>query len=262
MKKRVWEILDVAKPGDRASRAFDLFILSLIGLNVVALVLGTVRPVYEVAPALFNGFELFSVAVFTVEYLLRVWSCTASPRFSSPLRGRLRFAVTPLALIDLCAILPFYLPFLGIDLRFVRAVRLTRLFRVMKVARYSEAIRTFGRVFAAKKEELLISVFVMSLLLLFASSVAYFAENEAQPNKFSSIPAAMWWAVSTLTTVGYGDVCPVTALGKVVAAIVAVLGIGMFALPTAILGAGFVEELQSRKRRQTVCPHCGRDLSE
>ena len=163
MRKRTWEILDVAKTGDKASRAFDIFILSLIALNVVALVLGTVQRVYEKAPRLFEGFELLSVAAFTVEYVLRIWSCTISERFASPVRGRLRFAVTPLALVDLLAILPFDLPFLGVDLRFVRAVRLTRLFRVMKVARYSQALRTFGRVFRTKKEELLVAVFVMML---------------------------------------------------------------------------------------------------
>ncbi len=260
VRKRTWEILDVAKQGDRASRAFDIFILSLIALNVVALVLETVRPVYARAPRLFDGFEVFSVVAFTVEYVLRIWSCTVLERFASPVRGRLRFAVTPMALVDLFAILPFYLPFLGVDLRFVRAVRLTRLLRVMKLTRYSEALRAFGRVFKAKKEELLVAAFVMFLLLLFAASLMYFAENDAQPEHFSSIPAAMWWGVATLTTVGYGDVCPVTTLGKVIAAIVSVLGIAMFALPTGILGAGFVEELRARSRLARKCPHCGKHL--
>ncbi|HPD13817.1 MAG TPA: ion transporter [Planctomycetota bacterium] len=260
MRKRTWEILDVAKPGDKASRAFDIFILWLIAANVVALVLETVRPIHAAAPLLFDGFEVLSVVAFTIEYVLRLWSCTVSERFARPLRGRLRFAVTPMALVDLLAILPFYLPFFGVDLRFVRAVRLTRLFRVMKVARYSEALRTFSRVFRAKKEELLVAAFVMVLLLLFASSLMYFAENEDQPERFSSIPAAMWWGVATLTTVGYGDVCPVTTAGKLIAAIVSVVGIAMFALPTGILGAGFVEEV-ARKRWPRVCPHCGKELS-
>jgi voltage-gated potassium channel len=111
-----------------------------------------------------------------------------------------------------------------------------------------------------KREELLVTLFVLLLLLLFASSLIYFAEHDAQPDIFSSIPAAMWWAVATLTTVGYGDVYPVTTVGKLVASVIAVLGIGMFALPTGILGAGFVEELQSRKRRPRTCPHCGKSL--
>jgi len=258
----VHEILEVTAPGDRASRAFDLFILSLIALNVAALILETVQPIYEKAPKLFKWFETVSVGIFSVEYVLRVWSCTAAPRFASPVRGRLRFAVTPLALIDLFAVLPFYLPFVGVDLRFIRAVRLVRLFRVMKVARYSQAIRTLGRVVSAKKEELLVTLFILCLLLLFASSLLYFAERQAQPEHFTSIPAAMWWGITTLTTVGYGDIYPVTPLGKVIASVIAILGIGMFALPTGILGAGFVEEIQARKRKPKVCPHCGKEIVE
>jgi len=261
LKERLWEILDVAKPGDRASRAFDISILTLIALNVAALVLDSVQSIHQQLGAFFDVFEVISVAVFSAEYLLRVWSCTASPRYASPLWGRVRFALTPLALVDLSAVLPFYLPFLGVDLRFMRAVRLTRLFRVMKVARYSQAVRTIGRVFAARKEELGVTVFVMLLLLLMASCLMYFAESDSQPDKFSSIPATMWWAVATLTTVGYGDVCPITPLGKVIAGVVSVLGIGMFALPTGILGAGFLEEVRSRKQKKaTICPHCGKEL--
>ena len=262
MRRRVHQILEVAAPGDFLSKIFDIFILSLIALNVTALVLETVEPIYAKAPALFRWFEVVSVAIFTIEYLLRIWSCVEAPRYTSSVRGRLRFAVTPLALIDLFAVLPFYLPFLGVDLRFIRAVRLVRLFRVLKVARYSKAIKTLGRVMSAKKEELLISLFVLLLLLLLSSSLIYFAEHDAQPEHFSSIPAAMWWGVATLTTVGYGDVCPVTPVGKLLASMIAILGIGMFALPTGILGAGFVEEIQARKRGRTVCPHCGKEIAD
>jgi len=261
LRKRIWEILDVARPEDKASRAVHLFILSLIALNVVALILETVRDVHGSAPRLFRAFEVFSVAAFTVEYVLRVWSCTASEQFARPVRGRLAFARTPLAVIDLWAILPFYLPWLGVDLRFMRSVRFSRFFRVMKIARYSHTLRVFGRVFRRKKAELVAVAFIMFLLLLLASSAMYFAEGEAQPEQFSSIPASMWWGIMTLTTVGYGDVYPVTPLGKIISGLVAVLGVGAFALPAGILGAGFVEEMQSRRRRRAVCPHCGRELS-
>lgn len=262
MRKRLYEILEVAAPGDRASRAFDIFILSLIALNVTALVLETVEAVHAKAPALFNWFERVSVAIFTVEYLLRIWSCTESPNHAAPIRGRLRFAVRPMPLIDLFAVLPFYLPFLGVDLRFIRAVRLVRLFRILKVARYSTALKTVGRVMSTKKEELVITLFVLLLLLLLSSSLIYFAEHDAQPERFPSIPAAMWWGVATLTTVGYGDVYPVTPLGKLLASAIAILGIGMFALPTGILGAGFVEQIKARKRVPKTCPHCGKPIAE
>ena len=262
LKKRAYEILEVAHPGDRASRVFDIFILSLIAANVAALILESVESIRSKGPSLFQWFEAVSVAIFTLEYVLRVWSCTSSPEHAAPVKGRLRFMLTPLALIDLFAVLPFYLPFTGIDLRFIRAVRLVRLFRVMKVARYSNAVRTLGRVLKAKKEELAVTVFVLLLLLLFASTIMYHAEREAQPEHFGSIPASMWWAVATLTTVGYGDVYPVTSVGKAIASVIAILGIGMFALPTGILGAGFVEEVQSKKRQPIVCPRCGHEIRD
>jgi len=264
LKKRMHEILDVAGAGDTASRVFGIFIVSLISLNIVALVLETVQSAYDLCPGFFRVFEVVSVLIFTAEYLLRLWSCTVMRNYSSPIGGRLRFAVSPLALIDLLAVLPFYLPFLGIDLRFVRAVRLFRLFRIAKLGRYSQAVRTLGKVFVAKKEELGITFFVLLILLLLSSCLMYFAEHDAQPEAFSSIPAAMWWSVTTLTTVGYGDICPVTIGGKALAAVVAILGIGVFALPTGIIGAGFVEEMQARKKRQhtRTCPHCGGQLSD
>jgi voltage-gated potassium channel len=164
-----------------------------------------------------------------------------------------------MALIDLVAILPFYLPFARMDLRSMRVVRVMRIFRLAKLGRYSESLQTLQRVFKAKKEQLADTVFILLVLLVMASSLMYFAENHVQPDKFSSIPAAMWWAVSTLTTVGYGDVYPFTTAGKIIASVIAVLGIGMFALPTGILGAGFVEEREQRKRHLR-CPHCGKEF--
>jgi len=260
LKRRVYEVLEVAPPGDRASRVFDIFILCLIGLNVLALVAETVESIHIRAPTFFKWFETVSVIIFTVEYLLRLWSCTAATAYALPVRGRLRFAVTPLAVVDLLAVLPFYLPFIGIDLRFIRAIRLFRLFRVAKLGRYSTALRTLGRVAAARKAELLITVFMLGLLMVLASSAMYFIEHDAQPEAFSSIPATMWWAVATLTTVGYGDIYPVTALGKALGAAIAILGIGMFALPTGILGAAFVEEIQKPSATPRICPHCGRPI--
>ncbi len=260
LKKRVYEIVEVAAPGDRVSRVFDIFILSLIALNVVALAAETVQPIYENSPQLFKWFELVSVVIFSAEYILRLWSCTVSPKYSSSAGGRIRFALTPLALFDLLAILPFYVPVLAIDLRFMRALRLFRLFRLAKLGRYVEALRVLGRVFMRKKEELLITLFFLFLLLLLASSLMYFTENKAQPETFSSIPSSMWWGVATLAKVSYGDIRPVTLLGKFLASVTAILGIGMFALPTGILGAAFVEEIQNRGREAQVCPHCGKKV--
>ena len=260
LKNRVFYILDVSRPGDTLSRAFDIFIISLIGLNVMALMAETVEGIHESAPTFFRWFEVVSVLIFTIEYILRVWTCTEAPQYRSRVRGRIRFILTPLALIDFLAILPFYLPFIGFDLRSIRAVRLFRFFRVMRIARYSNALRILGRVFKAKKAELVTASFFLMILLIIASTFMYFVENASQPEVFSSIPAAMWWAATTITTVGYGDIYPITAGGKVIAAIISILGIGMFALPTGILGAGFVEEMQSRKDMVRKCPHCGENI--
>jgi len=260
IKKRLYEILEVAKQGDRASRAFDIFIMSLIFLNVVAFVIETVPAARESAGQMFWWFEVVSVLIFTVEYLLRVWTCVVDERFAPRLRGRLRFMATPLAVIDLLAILPFYLPFTGIDLRFIRAVRLFRIFRLLKLGRYIKSLKLIWTVICDKKRELVMTAAVAALLLLVASSLMYYVEGQQQPDKFTSIPATMWWAVATLTTVGYGDIYPVTPLGRLLGGIIAIIGIGMFALPTAILGSGFVEELQKRKSPVKTCPHCGKPM--
>ncbi len=263
LKTRIFGILE---PGDEDSKYFDPFIMGLIFLNVAAVVLETIDWLYLRYAFIFNAFDVFSVAVFTVEYLLRVWSCTANPEFQDSVRGRLRFMVTPLALIDLMAVLPFYLPFVFPDLRFMRALRLFRLLRVLKLVRYSDSLQTFVDVLRLKKEELLLMLFAIMILLVVSSSLMYDAEHEAQPEAFSSIPAAMWWGIVTLATVGYGDVYPVTPWGKLIGSIVVILGIGLFALPTGVLASGFAEVLARRKEEQKkagmICPHCGRHIGD
>ena len=260
IRKRVWEIIEVAQPNDTTSKYFDIFILALIFLNVVAVILESVVALEQRFHLAFEVFEYFSVVVFTLEYFARIWSCVEHPRYAKAVTGRLRHLIHPLSLIDLIAILPFYLSFVYVDLRMIRILRLLRIFRVAKLTRYSSSLRLFGRVFKDKKEELLLTFMLMVGLVVVVSSLMYFAENEAQPDKFPDIPSAMWWSVVTLTTVGYGDVYPVTVLGKICAGVSAILGVGMFALPTGILGASFVEEIQKQKARRNCCPHCGGEL--
>ena len=260
IKERTNEILDKAQAGDRTSRLIDLFIMGLIVLNVVAVILETVEAVLVSYGWLFEVFDAFSVGVFTIEYLMRMWSCTADDRFARPVRGRLRYFFTPLALVDLIAILPFYLPLVTtVDLRVLRAMRLLRLF---KLGRYSTSLQTLANVLRKHSGELLVTLFVLLIMLVIASTLMYFAENSAQPHAFSSIPSSMWWGIVTLTTVGYGDTYPVTGVGKVLGAVIALLGIGMFALPAGILGSGFAEEIDRRKKEGGICPHCGREMEE
>jgi voltage-gated potassium channel len=258
-KTRVFEILEASKAANLPSKVFDIFIIILISLNVLAVVLETVKSLKPNWGRFFEIFELISIIIFTVEYLLRLWSCNSDKQYSGRILGRMKFTFTPLAIIDLVAILPFYLPMLiGVDLRFVRALRLFRIFRVFKFGRYSQSLRSIANMLRAKKEELVITGFTIFIMLIVVSSVIYYFEHEAQPEAFSSIPAAMWWGVASLTTVGYGDIYPVTAVGKFLAGVIAVLGIGLFALPAGIIASGFIEEFQKKKGKRTICPHCGK----
>lgn len=242
--------------GGRLGYLVDWFIMTLIAANVLAVMLETVNSLAAQYHPIFHWFERVSVMIFTIEYAARLWSAVETADYDGPITGRLRFASRPLLIVDLLAILPFYLAIVGItaELRFLRALRLIRLLRLLKLARYSRSLQALSRVLRNKKPDILIAVFANSVLLVIASSVMYYAENPAQPEAFSSIPQTLWWGVVTLTTVGYGDVTPVTPLGQLLGAITAILGVGLFALPASILASGFVEEAVGETRR---CPHCG-----
>ena len=264
LKSSVYEIIEEAAPGNRVSEIFDVCLIALISLNVVALIVGTVERIHQLSPRAFFLFEAISVAIFSVEYLLRVWSCTVNPKYSHPVWGRLRFILSPLALIDLLAILPIYIVFFvnlhGLDLRFLRVVRL--LARIVRLGRYFSSLRTLGRVLHTKRGELLAVVSVLLIMLVMTSSLIFFAEHDAQPEEFASIPEAMWWSIITLTTVGYGDVFPVTVAGRLLAGAIAIVGIGLFALPAGILGSGFMAELAKAEDAPVICPHCGEEILE
>lgn len=229
-------------------------------MNIIAIVLESVASIRQDYQQQFYLFELFSVIVFTVEYLLRVWTANVLPRYSSSVTGNIKYALTPLAVIDLLAILPFYLPLIGVDLRLLRMLRMFRVFRLFKIARYLKAIKLMKSVLDKKKEELVISLVFTIFLLLMASTLMYYIEHEAQPENFSSIPETMWWGIATLTTVGYGDIFPVTGLGRFLGGLIALIGIGLFALPTGILAAGFSEEISQSEIEKGNCPTCGHHL--
>lgn len=267
-KLRVFQIVEKAKPGDIPSQVFDHSIEVLIVLNITAVILESFSNIKTIYNQLFTTFELFSVIVFTAEYSLRVW--TADLRFpeKTKQKARIAFIFSGMAIIDLLAILPFYVPLtLRIDLRVLRILRLTRILRVLKLGRYSKSLALIGRVLKRSKADLAVTLFVTFLLLLLASSLMYFVENPAQPDKFPNIIASAWWTIITLTTVGYGDVYPITVLGKILGGIIALLGIGLVALPTGIISSGFMEEIRSnslkcatRNQNQIVCPHCERTI--
>jgi voltage-gated potassium channel len=267
LRRRIWELVEVMHgPDDDAILDwYDISLFVLICLNVTAVILESVEALQFNFSAYFWAFEVFSVAIFTAEYIVRIWACTADERYADPIWGRIRYAATPLVIIDFMAFAPFYLTGLPLDLRFLRALRLFRLLRVLKLGRYSKSVAVMGDVLRAKSADLVSSVLALSVMLVLSASVMYYAEHDAQPDKFASIPESMWWAVCTLTTVGYGDVFPVTAVGKVAASVISILGIGLFAIPTGILAAGY-SEAHAREKDLAVtdadtCPHCGGRLS-
>lgn len=263
IKRRVFEIVQIpSAPGDVAGRMFDVLIITLIVLNTLAVIAETVPGVAEAYGPWLRAFELFSVVVFIVEYVLRVWTANVDPSFAHPVTGRLRFMATPFAIIDVLAILPVF--FIGVDLRFVRVLRVLR---VLKLGRYSESMQLLGDVLRRSRRELMTTLFMVMLALILMSSFVYYAEREAQPEAFSSIPAAFWWGIITLTTTGYGDIVPVTVAGRVLGGVTVLLGVATIALPVGILSSAFVEELQARRKKAadarakgSACPHCGKTL--
>ena len=221
--------------------------------------LETVYSIYQRHHTLFKIVEVFSVIIFTAEYFLRIWSCTLNPKYAHPVTGRLKYIFSFEGLIDLLAIIPFYLPLIfEYDLRFLRILRLISFTRFLKLARYSKASKILARVVKDKKEELLLSVLITFFLIICASAVMYYAEHLAQPTKFKNIPQTLLWSVATLTTVGSG-VYPITTVGKILTACISMLGIGIFALPAGIMASGFSDTLQKQKKH-SVCPHCGKEI--
>lgn len=248
-RQRIARLLDSEPSAQHYGPWLNHFIVLLIALNLIAIVIESVASIHQQYRAEFWAFEVFSVSIFTLEYLARVWSCVdgSDARYQSGWRGRLRYIFSPLALIDLIAIVPFYLSlYLQIDLRFLRILRLLRIF---KLTRHLPAFGILLAVLRKESDALVSAMLILSLMLLIAASGIYLLESEVQPQAFASIPQSMWWAMATLTTVGYGDVVPITPLGKLFGGLIGLIGIGMVALPAAILASGFAEQLQLRRQR-------------
>ena len=246
IRKRIWEILEKGDPNDKVSFYTDIFLITLIIFNIIAVLLETVDSIYTLYSFEFLVFERFSTVVFLIEYILRIWVCVEEKIKKNKLITRLKYASTWPAIIDLLAVLSGLLPMIfEVDLRILRALRMLRL---LKFSRYFKVMNLLLGVLREEKQSFLAAMFLLTIAMLIASTGIYIFEKDAQPDKFGSIPEAMWWAVATLTTVGYGDVTPVTAMGKIFGAIITIIGIGTVALPSGILASGFSDQL---KRRQT-----------
>ena len=246
MKNLIFRLLEDSEKKHGAQPFVNLLIVGLIVLNSIAVALATVESYKVSYKDVFDTFEIFSVSFFTLEYILRVWICTerAEKNYKHPIKGRLRYIFSPFAIIDLIAILPFFLgSFIEMDLRFMRAFRLIRIFRF---ASKSITLQALGNVFKKESRTLLAALLVMIIVLFTASTIMYYLEKDIQPDKFGSIPEAMWWGVAALTTVGFGDSVPVSVQGKFLAGIIMILGIVIYALPAGVFASAFVRELQSK----------------
>ncbi|KAG6963609.1 hypothetical protein JG688_00008071 [Phytophthora aleatoria] len=250
----------------RASYVFEVCVLVLITLNVVLAMYVSASPLGPAPVTTSDWYEMFlyvSTALFTVEYMMRLWSCVEDKRFAHPLCGRLKWMLRPMSVIDLVVLIPFYLEILmehqlAVSSRGVLTLRGFRLLRIMSflhLERSYQAMKNLREIFALKKEELAVVSYLTIVIVLTSSTTIFFLENPAQPEVFTSIGTCSWWAIETITSLGYGDIVPVTAAGRAFSSLLALWGIILFTIPGAVLGSGFVEVMlkkQEQKNEQAM----------
>lgn len=246
-RQTIYALLKPTDEHHHQGRWFDWFLIVLIVANVIAVMLETLPDFSQQYAAQLYWFEVISVGLFTAEYLARIWTCTEEldAGATTPLKHRVSFIFRPMSLIDLLAILPFYLSmFMAIDLRVLRLFRFIRLF---KLGRYSSAMQTLQLVIAKEYRTIIAALGMLMIVMIIAATVMYFLEREAQPEAFGNIPQALWWSLVTLSTVGYGDVTPVTPAGQIFSGVFIMMGVALFALPAGILASSFTEQVSLRR---------------
>ncbi len=250
IKTRIHIILDKPAWHDRTAVVIHGVLAIVILVNTIAIILVTVRPIAEHLSNILTVIINVCMVVFVCEYVLRMWACTDTHNPVRMVTDRVRYAFHLYLIIDLISILPLFIPFLfPHDIMLIRLLRLVSIFKLGRFTRYSHSLLQLRRVLIRKKEIFAIMLFFLVFIILFSSTIMYVVEYPAQPDAFSSIPAALWWAVMTVTTVGYGDIIPVTPVGKCIAGIVTMTGVLVLALPSAIMATGFIEE---RERQKTI----------
>ena len=247
-KNKIYEVIEKTNEEDKVGKWFDMSMLVLIILSILQIVLESHANIQSKYGNYFRIFEIFTVMIFTIEYLCRIY--TAKCKYGDGnITSIFKFIFSFEGMIDLISILPFYLPLaIKLDFRFMRIFKVSKVFRIFKLGRYSKSFDTIKRVLKREKEVLVITLVFSFLLILISSILMYYVENPVQPKAFPNITATMWWGISTLTTIGYGDIYPVTVLGKILASVVAIIGIGIIAIPTGIISAGFVGEIKKGEK--------------
>ncbi|MGB2816449.1 MAG: potassium channel family protein [Burkholderiaceae bacterium] len=250
LRRRLYRALEPSEHHGPGLSRLNLFIVGAIVLSVMFAIVESEHDLYEQSPGLFHWIEFGFSIVFLIEYVARLWVAPEDPRYRGGFRGRLRYALTPAALLDLLAVTPLLLHAVGGEAYVVRMLRVVRVLRLAKLGRFTVATRALSEAIHARRYELLISFGVAFFILLVTSTLMYIVEGHVQPETFGSIPRSMWWAVATLTTVGYGDAVPVTALGRVLGGVTAATGIGLIAMPTGILAAAMSDAIHTRRHAE------------
>ncbi|MGP1475165.1 MAG: ion transporter [Treponema sp.] len=241
LKKRTFEIIEKGEKGDTISKIFDIFILILICVNVLSVFVETFKISSRVRTIL-SDIELFSIIIFSIEFILRVWTAEFLYENLSPIKSKIKYIFSFMALIDLFAILPFYIPFvIKVDLRVLRILRLFRLSRIVKANRYTKSLQKVIDVIKDKSAELFSAILMLFILMLISSVLIYYIESPAQPDVYTNALSGLWWSIAIFTSVWLGDIYPITAAGKILCALMAVFGVAIIAVPTGIISSGFVE---------------------
>lgn len=251
-----YQTLNNPSPRSKSAKWVNGFLAFVIIANCASVAIETIPSIYHPRKTYFYWFELFSTLIYLVEYLLRLWSCTESKKYSHPITGRLKWMVQPLSLLDLVVLATYLAP---VDLRFIRVFRLGRLLRLFNSEKFDASLAAIVSSIESRFYLLIASFTLMLVMAYVFAALIYIVENTVQPDKFANIPETIWWAVVTLTTVGYGDATPITPIGKFLATFVMVIGIGIFALPTAIVTAAILEAGQ---RQDQTCQHCGKKINK
>lgn len=249
LRRKLYQLLEPSAWPRQGLSPLNKCIAALICAAALLAILESEPTLYQGREGMFFGLAAAVTGVFIVEYVARLWVAGENEMYRGVL-GRLRFATTPTVVIDLLAILPMFLLFLGSEAFLLRLVRMVRIFRVARLGRFSQAINAIGSALQARRFELLMTLGIALVVMLVSSTLLYIVEGSSQPATFGSIPRAMWWSVITLTTVGYGDASPVTALGQILAGVTAVAGIGLIAMPTGILASAFSDVIQKQQQEK------------
>ncbi len=248
-RQHVYAILEEGQTEGTAGLLVEIVLITLIVSNVVMVILETVPSIHAAYAAWFSGFETFTVYTFALEYILRVWSSVEDPRIGTahPVSGRMRFALRPLTIIDFLAFAPYFITLVTGGVLDLRALRILRLLRLLKITRYSQAMPAMLGVLYAERRALLGSFILLLCTVCISAEIMHLAEGSVQPKVFGTLPGAMYWAITTLSTVGYGDAVPVTMLGKLIAGFTMIAGLVLFAMPIGIIATGFVNGLHRRE---------------